>query len=209
MLEQLRFLAPSLLLLFGCTSSTSAVLAPTAHSGWRPVPPSELAAKCLGDAAQTCYLQGVQALNAQPPDAFSAQNLFAAACEAYNPEACNELDRHFHAPTASAVPPLSQYLPPSGYAVVEFACRVSTEGAVHSCERKRSSGSTPQFDGFLSEKLLAAQASARFVPARVDDAPYETEVRLIYILRSAGVPLIGGSVSGLPDARVMRGELGW
>jgi hypothetical protein len=200
-----RIAPPCLLLLAACAAS-SAVKAPTASHGWRPLPPSELTARCQGDAAEACYRAGLQALAAVPPDALGAQNLFAAACQADAQGACDALDRHFHGPSAVLVPSLWQYLPPSGRAVVEFACRVSAEGQLGSCQMRRSTGSTAQFDSLLIEQIRIRQPSARFLPATVDGAPYETEVRLIYVLASEKPQSIAGSFVAIPQRYTATGE---
>ena len=179
---------------------------PTASHGWRPVPPSDLSARCRGEAAEACYREGLQALAAVPPDAFGAQNLFAAACEADVEGACDALNRHFHGPSAVLVPSLSQYLPPSGRAVVEFACRVSAEGQLGSCELRRSSGSTAQFDALLGEQIRIRQPSAHFLPATLDGTPYQTEVRLIYLLASDKPQSIAGSGNAVPQRYIATGE---
>jgi len=195
-----RLAALGLLLLAGCASSTKATppAAAPAH-GWHPVPPVDLADRCQGDAAERCYQEGMKALAAQPPDAFAAQNLLAASCDAGLRSACDVLERRFRAPTALAVPSLAQFVPPSGYAVVQYTCHVSTAGALVGCRRTRSSGSTPKFDTQLDAKFQESEPSARYEPATVDGAPYETEVRLNYVLKSTAPPTIGGSPQAVPD----------
>ncbi|HMK73714.1 MAG TPA: hypothetical protein VK454_10275 [Myxococcaceae bacterium] len=188
------------LLLAGCASSTKATTPAAALThGWHPVPPVELADRCQAEAAQRCYQEGMQALGAQPPDAFMAQNLLAAACEGGVAEACGVLERRFRAPTPVAVPSLAQYVPPSGYAVVQYTCRVSTAGALVGCRRTRSSGSTPKFDATLDASFKETEASGHYQPATVDGVAYETEVRLNYVLKSATPPSLGGATQAVPD----------
>jgi hypothetical protein len=195
-----RFVACWLLLLAGCASSTKATAPAAAPArGWHPVPPVELADRCQAEAAERCHQEGMQALGAQPPDAFSAQNLLAAACEGGVAAACGVLERRFHAPTPVAVPSLAQYVPPSGYAVVQYTCRVSTAGTLVGCRRTRSSGSTAKFDATLDTSFQEAEASARYQPATVDGVAYETEVRLNYVLKSAAPSSIGGAPQAVPD----------
>jgi hypothetical protein len=161
----------------GCATTT-----PAAQSrGWRPVPPDGLADACAGVAARSCYQDALMALASEPPDAFRAQNLLAAACAEKVPEACQALDARFRPPRAIRVPSLSE-APPTGTAVVEFICWVDAGGELNSCRHSRSAGSNRALDTRLTEQLVAGQAGALFSPSTLDKHAYGTEVRLVYVL---------------------------
>jgi len=161
----------------GCATTAPEVKA----QGWRPVPPDAVAEACTGAAARGCYQQAVQALENDPPDAFRAQNLLAAACSEKVADACQALDARFRPPRAVRVPSLSD-TPPTGTAVVEFICWVDVGGELTNCHHSRSAGSNRDLDTRLSEQLVAGQTNALFHPSTLDQHPYGTEVRLVYVL---------------------------
>jgi hypothetical protein len=176
-------------------ASTPQVVAPTSQ-GWRPAPSSEVAEHCSADA-QACYREGMEALSGSNPQIFQAQNLLAAACNAEVKRACQVLDERFRAPAAIRVPALSG-APPSGTAVVEFTCRLSSEGTLETCDRTRSTNANPSLDQSMSQQMASRQALARFHPATLDGQPYATEVRLMYLMRSeslAGPNVFAGTVT--------------
>lgn len=159
-----------------------ATTAPEAKArGWRPVPPDAVAEGCAGAAARGCYQQALQALASNPPDAFRAQNLLAAACSEKVADACQALDARFRPPRAIRVPSLSD-TPPTGTAVVEFICWVEPGGELTNCHHSRSAGSNRELDKRLSDQLVGGQTNALFHPSTLDQRPYGTEVRLVYVL---------------------------
>jgi hypothetical protein len=188
------------LLVTGC-ASTPQTVAPTSQS-WRPVPSSEVSEHCSADA-QACYREGMEALSGPNAQVFQAQNLLAAACKAEVKPACQVLDERFRAPAAIRVPAISG-APPYGTAVVEFTCRLSSEGALQACDRTRSANGNRTLDHSMSEQMASRQVLARFHPATFDGQPYATEVRLMYVMRSesiAGPNVFAGAVT--PPTRAM------
>jgi len=169
-------------ILAGCAS---APLAPVAQA-WRPAPSKAIADRCTGDAAAGCYQEGLAALSARPPQAVLAQNLLSAACTGEIQNACEVLDTRFHPPSAVRVPAITGE-PPAGNAVVEFSCRLNTDGTLSGCERTRSANSTRSLDDSVARQMATAQAGGRFHPATLDGAAYVTEVRLVYVLSSQSI----------------------
>jgi hypothetical protein len=190
-------LAPALLSI----ACASAPPTPSAK-GWRPIPSATLAERCQGEAAQGCYQDGMQALAAEPPKASEAQGLLGAACNAEVKSACDVLDARFHAPMAVKVPAVSG-APPYGTAVLEFTCRVSTEGYLEGCERTRSANATPGLNELAARQVAAGQRASHFLPAMLDGAPYETEVRLLYVLHSESIggPVMAATIAFEPMQR--------
>jgi len=190
------FYAPSALLvipalLVGC--ATAHTPESVSSQGWRPAPPSEVADRCQGAAAEGCYQEAMKALAATPPKAFEAQNLLAAACNADSKSACEALDARFRAPAAIRVPSVSAD-PPYGMAVLEFTCQVTSQGYLEGCERTRSANAPNSLNDTAARQVTAAQPAALFHPATLDGTPYATEVRLVYVLRSSSIggPIIVG-----------------
>jgi hypothetical protein len=188
------FYAPSALLvipalLAGCATAP----AQSASQGWRPLAPDAVAERCQGAAAEGCYQEAIQALAATPPRAAEAQNLLGAACEAKSKSACEALDERFHAPSAIRVPTVSAE-PPYGMAVLEFTCQVTSKGYLQGCERTRSANSPDSLNDAASRQVSTGQPASLFRPATLDGTPYDTEVRLVYVLRSSSIggPIIVG-----------------
>jgi len=175
-----------LLVLGACATPPAAVAQRSPPRVVWPAAPAEVLDHCQGDAAAGCYQAAQASLALTPPDVRRAEHLFAAACEAELAAACAALDARFQPPSAMQIPTLAtRAAPQPASAVVELQCRVSTAGALEGCVVTRSHGSTFGLDQSVSEGIQAAAPQARLVPATLDGVAYETDLRLVYLLRTS------------------------